>query len=149
MTQTIDQTLAERGQQYGDFDDHAELTQGLKDTMRNGRSWDNMDDDQKEALEMVAHKIGRIVNGNPDFVDSWTDIIGYTRLVEKRLIARASDDVPVVDDETCSCPACVLRRAFVAYTEQDQPAEPVVATPDDIKAAIDTLLKAGVIQQAD
>jgi len=35
---------------------------------------------------MVAHKLGRIVNGDPNYVDSWTDIIGYTRLVEKRLI---------------------------------------------------------------
>ena len=36
---------------------------------------------------MVAHKIGRILNGDPNYIDSWHDIIGYTRLVEQRLDA--------------------------------------------------------------
>ena len=34
---------------------------------------------------MIAHKLGRIVNGAPEYKDSWTDIIGYTRLVEETL----------------------------------------------------------------
>lgn len=82
----IDATLAERGSRYGDFPGHAEITQGLKGAMQSHEGWDGLADDQKEALEMVAHKIGRIINGDPNYIDSWTDIIGYTRLVEKRLI---------------------------------------------------------------
>jgi hypothetical protein len=31
------------------------------------------------------HKVARILNGDPDYADSWRDIIGYARLVEKRL----------------------------------------------------------------
>jgi hypothetical protein len=42
-------------------------------------------DDQWEALEMIVHKIGRIVNGNPDVVDHWVDIAGYAKLVSDRL----------------------------------------------------------------
>jgi hypothetical protein len=42
----------------------------------------------REALEMVAHKIGRILNGDPKYHDSWHDIIGYTKLVADRLRAR-------------------------------------------------------------
>jgi len=34
---------------------------------------------------MIAHKIGRILNGDPDYQDSWHDIIGYARLVERQL----------------------------------------------------------------
>jgi len=34
---------------------------------------------------MIAHKIGRICNGNPAYKNSWTDIIGYTKLVEQTL----------------------------------------------------------------
>lgn len=83
---SIDNTLAERGTRYGEFPDHAAITQGLKDTMQGRLGWLKLADDQKEALEMVAHKIGRIINGDPNYIDSWTDIIGYTRLVEKRLI---------------------------------------------------------------
>jgi hypothetical protein len=40
---------------------------------------------QREALEMILHKIARILNGDPNFKDSWTDIIGYARLVEREL----------------------------------------------------------------
>lgn len=85
---TIDTTLAERGSRYGDFTGHADITQGLKRVMCDAPSskWNTLSDDQKEALEMVAHKIGRILNGDPNYIDSWTDIIGYTRLVEARLL---------------------------------------------------------------
>ncbi len=45
----------------------------------------DLTDDQVEALEMVCHKIGRIVNGDPDYSDSWHDIAGYAKLVADRL----------------------------------------------------------------
>jgi hypothetical protein len=34
---------------------------------------------------MIAHKIGRILNGDPDYIDSWDDIAGYAKLVADRL----------------------------------------------------------------
>lgn len=82
---TVDNTLAERGTRYGVFAGHAEITQGIKATMQASPKWAGLAPDQKEALEMVAHKIGRILNGDPNYIDSWHDIIGYTRLVEVRL----------------------------------------------------------------
>jgi hypothetical protein len=82
---TVDTTLAERGQRYGDFNEHARITQNLKRAMQDSPNWNVLADDQKETLEMLAHKLGRILNGDPDYHDSWHDIIGYTRLVEKRL----------------------------------------------------------------
>ena len=39
----------------------------------------------REALFMIAHKIGRIVNGDPWYADSWVDIAGYAKLVADRL----------------------------------------------------------------
>lgn len=81
----IDATLVERGNRYGDFVGHATITQGIKHAMINSPNWNTLSDDMKEALEMVAHKIGRILNGDPEYHDSWHDIIGYTRLVEERL----------------------------------------------------------------
>jgi len=81
----IDEVLAERGNRYGEFNDHAEITQGIKAWMQQGKSWASCTDAQKEALEMIAHKVGRIVNGDPNYKDSWTDIIGYTKLVEEKL----------------------------------------------------------------
>ena len=45
----------------------------------------DLDPDQREALEMIAHKIARIVNGDPNYADSWVDIAGYATLVADRL----------------------------------------------------------------
>lgn len=81
----IDNTLNERGTRYGEFDEHARITQNIKAAMKDSRNWTALDDDMREALEMIAHKCGRILNGDPTYVDSWHDIIGYTRLVEQRL----------------------------------------------------------------
>ncbi len=81
MTESIESTLSERGNRYGSFNGHAEVTQNIKRAMAQSKNWDRLADNQKEALEMVAHKIGRILNGDPDYHDSWHDIIGYTKLV--------------------------------------------------------------------
>ena len=48
-------------------------------------NWSKLAPDQRESLEMVAHKIGRILNGDPDYHDSWRDIVGYAKLVADRL----------------------------------------------------------------
>ena len=81
----IDSTLNERGNRYGEFAGHANVTQNLKRAMGQHPGWHDLKNDQREALEMVAHKIGRILNGDPNYIDSWHDIIGYARLVEQRL----------------------------------------------------------------
>ena len=90
----IEETLNERGKRYGDFDKHALITQSIKLIMQ-GRSsleqiqletnWDKMSFDKREALEMIAHKIGRILNGDPNYKDSWVDIAGYAQLVANSL----------------------------------------------------------------
>lgn len=85
-TQGIDATLNERGSRYGRFTGHASITQDLKDRMRATPNWTALKPDQKEALDMVVHKIGRILNGDPNYHDSWHDIVGYTKLVADRLV---------------------------------------------------------------
>lgn len=72
--------LAERELRYGKFSEHAALSQGLLEVMATGR-WDDLSLAQKEALEMVAHKIARILNGDPNYIDNWVDICGYSQLV--------------------------------------------------------------------
>ena len=131
----IDETLKERGSRYGEFPEHAGITQGIKYAMAMGQNWETIDDDMKECLEMVAHKIGRILNGDPNYIDSWTDIIGYTRLVEKRLIteqqtakvfafptggeikdtptpaAKQAKQAKQAKAQGCNCIFCLLKRA--------------------------------------
>jgi len=85
MSNDIDSTLKERGSRYGRFATHAEITQDLKNTMWLSPNWLKLSDAQAEALEMVAHKIGRILNGDPNYDDSWRDIAGYAELIVKEL----------------------------------------------------------------
>lgn len=82
MSSDVDATLAERGNRYGSFDGHAEITQSLKLVMQNTKNWDRLSPDKKESLEMIVHKIGRILNGDPEYKDSWHDIAGYAKLSE-------------------------------------------------------------------
>lgn len=85
MKEPISKTLKARGARYGDFGGHARITQNIKRAMADSPNWAALSDDKKEALEMVAHKVGRILNGDPEFHDSWHDIIGYVKLVEDTL----------------------------------------------------------------
>lgn len=84
----IDATLAERGTRYGAFKDHAAIAQGLKSIMRQTPNWELLTASQKESLEMQAHKIARILNGDPNYDDSWVDIAGYSKLVADELQGR-------------------------------------------------------------
>jgi hypothetical protein len=79
----IGEILDERGKRYGKFKDHAEISQRLKYVVSARK--DVLADDQREALEMICHKIARIINGDPNYADSWIDIAGYAQLVADRL----------------------------------------------------------------
>ena len=87
MTQTTEEVLAERGKRYGRFAYHALITQQLKAQAREFCAERNkeLSADQEEALDMIFHKIGRILNGDPDYSDSWRDIAGYATLVADQL----------------------------------------------------------------
>lgn len=87
MADTTDTILTERGSRYGKFETHAEITQSLKGVINSWIKANNkaLAADQQEALDMIAHKVGRIINGDPDYIDSWDDIAGYARLVADRL----------------------------------------------------------------
>lgn len=169
MTQTIDQTLADRGARYGEFVDHAEVTQAIKGAFALGRNWNFLSDDQKECLEMIAHKVGRILNGDPSYIDSWTDIIGYTRLVEKRLIEEQADESPSTEEtqsggrpqsnrvESVFETLAKMKAEFESRDamSQEEGSEPKCDNPactnchPEISAALKTLLDAGVISQVD
>ena len=86
----VDATLDARALDYGKFIEGAEVMQMLKRVVQaalNNRD-KTLAHDQAEAMDMIIHKIGRIVNGNPDVVDHWLDIAGYAQLVADRLNGR-------------------------------------------------------------
>jgi hypothetical protein len=81
----IDDTIARRGRHYGGFEGNARIAQNIKAAMRDSPNWEDLPPDMKESLELTATKIARILNGDPNWPDSWRDISGYATLIESRL----------------------------------------------------------------
>jgi hypothetical protein len=88
---SVDNVLNDRAKDYGKFIEGAEIMQMLKRLVHN-----YIEDrgtplafDQREAIDMIIHKLGRIINGNPDKVDHWVDVAGYSTLVADRLRGNA------------------------------------------------------------
>lgn len=83
----IDNIMEERGSTYGDFGNQAMCAQTLKQILHGHAHRHNvsLSVEQKEAIDMLATKLSRIVNGNPNKVDSWRDIEGYAKLIADRL----------------------------------------------------------------
>jgi hypothetical protein len=96
----IEDILAERQKTHGDFYDVAMTAQTLKDAMRRGKNWKILDDTQRETLEMIASKIGRILAGNPHEPDHFRDIAGYAQLIVNAYNAVERD--PIRPHDECS-----------------------------------------------
>ncbi len=81
----VNALITERGARYGKFKDGAEIMRDLKHVMHEVDGWNSLSPSQKEALDMIQHKIGRILNGDPTYDDSWKDIAGYATLIVNEL----------------------------------------------------------------
>lgn len=82
---TVEDTLKERGSRYGSFKTHAEFAENINLVYESSDNWKIMKPDAKESLRIIANKIGRILNGDPEYDDNWRDIAGYATLVLKRI----------------------------------------------------------------
>jgi hypothetical protein len=56
------------------FDDAAQLAQGLKFAFRRGKNWEGLPPEAKEALELMATHQARILSGKPIGPTDW-DVI--------------------------------------------------------------------------
>lgn len=70
--------LDEREKTHGDFLETSCISQRLKGVW-NTRVVD-LSHAQQEALELICLKMARILAGNPNCIDHWTDIAGYAEL---------------------------------------------------------------------
>ena len=91
---TVTEILEERQSTHGTFSEAATTVQRIKVIMRSTPNWDKLSNAQREALEMIQHKIGRILHGDPYLLDSVRDIVGYAQLVYDELESKdGSTDV--------------------------------------------------------
>jgi hypothetical protein len=64
----------------------AAITDAIKYHMHNSKPMELSPTNSKRSFGYdCAHKIGRILAGNPDHKDHWDDIAGYTTLVAREL----------------------------------------------------------------
>lgn len=81
---SVENTLKERSR-YGSFENHSILSQKLKNSCNLHRSTIGclpLPPELQESLDMILHKIARIMNGDCFYDDNWHDIQGYAKLAE-------------------------------------------------------------------
>jgi len=118
---SIDDTIKGRDASYGPFAKQAGMAQTLKAIMRTARGWDNLDSDMKEALDMIAAKMSRVLIGDPKVADSWHDIAGYARLVELRLAPGVNSTNGKTNSQNAeSDPSAVFRSAGTTVSDRRQ-----------------------------
>jgi hypothetical protein len=69
-----------RDHQHGGLDAVGVVSQQIKSSMRVGVNWktNSLHPAAKESLDMIAHKIARVLSGNnPHDFQHWEDIAGY------------------------------------------------------------------------
>lgn len=79
----VDSVLEERQKTHGNFQDHALLATMLKEACHNFHGWEQLPPVYKEGIDMICHKLARIVNGNPLHLDHVVDIQGYAKLMQQ------------------------------------------------------------------
>lgn len=106
MLTEIEGVLRDREKTHGDFKTHAVVSVGLKQCVeeywKNGHSpLQTLTNEcvTREALDMILHKIGRIVAGDEMEPDHWLDIVGYATLV----VLRLADSVEEMEAGGVSC----------------------------------------------
>ena len=78
--------LAAREHTHGNFEATALIAQRFKDVSKSTPNWSSkLTDVQREALEGMFTKIARILSGDPNHKDHWSDVAGGAHLVEERL----------------------------------------------------------------
>ena len=66
--------IEQRRGSHGHFAVQGAMAQALKNTMRTGYNWGRMHPAMQEGLDMIQHKISRILSGDPNFEDHWEDL---------------------------------------------------------------------------
>ncbi len=77
--------IPNRDHQHGGMTAVGWVAQGIKRAMRDGQNWNQLSPGHQEALDMVAHKIARILSGaDPHDLQHWEDLAGYPTAVMRQ-----------------------------------------------------------------
>ena len=80
VSSDIGDLIKTRSETHGSFDTNSHVSQAIKSTLREWDGWERLSVRQREALDHICGKLGRIMAGDPDHADHWIDIAGYAQL---------------------------------------------------------------------
>lgn len=67
-----------RDTQHGGMEAVGKVAQQMKAAIRSGRNWHRLSSGEREALDMICHKVGRVLSGaDPHDLQHWEDLAGY------------------------------------------------------------------------
>jgi hypothetical protein len=83
--------IPNRDEQHGGLEAVGQISQNLKGCIRAGCNWHRLTPAQREALDMMMHKVARILSGDSQLRDHWLDAAGYPLCIA-RMIEESSDE---------------------------------------------------------
>ena len=109
----LDDDLRNKQIMNGPFEDMSQLSQALKFALRRGRNWEPMGPESKEALELIATHLAKILVGNATEAKHWNDIATLARLRGKAL----EDSLPKKPDRIADIAAARTRAMEQAHED--------------------------------
>ena len=85
--------LKARDKSHGCFALTAYYSQSIKDILRDSKNWRKLNYTQKESLDSIAFKIARVLSGDPDLIEHWYDINGYSELSRQDAETRSEKQI--------------------------------------------------------
>lgn len=85
---------------HGPYAEQAAMHSILLAACGQGRNWQRLPPAQLHAFLMITMKMSRILTGNNNFVDHWTDIAGYAALVRDLLELMQANSAQNTDNES-------------------------------------------------
>lgn len=81
----LDDSLRDDVAANGEFTDTSAMAQAIKMLLRRGANWDKLPPEAKEALELAATSVARILNGDAGDARHWNTIAAALRARAKSL----------------------------------------------------------------
>jgi hypothetical protein len=86
----VEELLVEREKTHGPYAVKCEIIMAIMREVEGHRG--HLSDVQNVSLDMIIHKMGRVLAGDANCADHWDDIAGYAKLVTRDLMAGEPND---------------------------------------------------------
>jgi hypothetical protein len=85
MSNEVDKVLEERGENYGSYNIHSIVSEGMMQNLSLASNFGSLPAHLEHTFRLIVDKMTRAANGNWKHRDNLVDIIGYATLSLKEL----------------------------------------------------------------